>query len=451
VVRIEAVRPDGAPVPGFGRRASIGWVVAGSLAVGALAPLALTLVVVAGAAEHVIAGTALLGFALGWALLAVVSQRWTDSPQRWAELPAGTLAAAGAALLLLAPGDRGMTVLGWVWPPVLLALAVAVLRGARRSLRSRARSWLVAPVGVLMALTAVAGGVETVRGSGADVPAAGRLVDVGGHRLYLECAGTGSPTVVLSSGFGGHSTGWAWIAPSVAADTRVCSYDRAGTGWSEPAAHPQDAVGVAADLHRLLAAAGEPGPYVLAGHSTGGVYGLVFAERYPADVAGMVLLDSSTPEQFSLPGYAAEHDRWRRVSALLPSLARLGLGRPALGAGSTGLPPDAEQREQAIAASARDLRGQRDEWAQLPAAFEQAQRLTGLGGTPLLVLTAGEQDAAWSAAQDELAALSSNSAHRVLDGAAHGDLLADRDVAAVSAQGIREVVGAVRTSSPMLP
>jgi pimeloyl-ACP methyl ester carboxylesterase len=445
-----ASRPDAARDDSRGR-VPIGWVVAGSLAVGALAPLALTLLVVGGAAEHVITGTALLGFALGWALLAVASQRWTDQPQRWAWLPAGTLGLSGAGLLLLAPGDRGMTVLGWIWPPLLLALAVAMLRRARRSLHSRTRAWLVTPVCVLVALTAGAGALETVRGPGADMPAAGRLVDVGTHRLYLECAGAGSPTVVLSSGSGEHTTSWAWIAPTVAQDSRVCRYDRAGTGWSEPAAHPQDAAEVAADLHRLLTAAGEPGPYVLAGHSTGGVYGLVFADRYPADVAGMVLLDSATPEQFSLPGYAAAHAGWRRASALFPSLARLGLGRLALGTGSTGLPPDAAEREQALAASARDLRGQRDEWAQLPAVFAQAQQLTDLGGTPLVVLTAGEQDAAWLAAQDELAALSSNAAHRVLDGAAHADLLTDRDVADSSAQGIREVVQAVRAGAPLRP
>ena len=433
------------------RRLPIGWVVAGSLAVGALAPPALTLVVVGGAAEHVITGTALLGFALGWALLAAVSQRWTDQPQRWAWLPAGTLGLSGAGLLLFAPGDRGMTVLGWVWPPLVLALAVHVLRRARRSLHSRTRAWLVTPVCALIALTAGAGALETVRGPDAAMPAAGRLVDVGTHRLYLECAGTGSPTVVLSSGSGEHAASWAWIAPAVARDTRVCRYDRAGTGWSEPAAHPQDAVEVAADLHRLLTTAGEPGPYVLAGHSTGGVYGLVFADRYPADLAGMVLLDSSTPEQFALPGYAAAHDGWRRASALFPSLARLGLGRLAFGTGSTGLPPDAQELEHGISASARDLRGQRDEWAQLPAAFAQAQQLTDLGSAPLLVLTAGEQDPAWLAAQDELAALSSNAAHRVLAGATHADLLLDRDVADLSAQGVREVVQAVRAGAPLRP
>jgi pimeloyl-ACP methyl ester carboxylesterase len=249
--------------------------------------------------------------------------------------------------------------------------------------------------------------------------------------------------VVLVNGSGGHTPGWAWIAPAVARDTRVCAYDRAGQGWSEPAGHPQDGAEAAADLHRLLAAADVPGPFVLVGHSLGGVYGLVFADRYPADVAGMVLLDSSSPDQFALPGYAGSYDAWRRVSALFPSLARLGLGRLASGSGA-GLPPAAREREQALASTATDLRGQRDEWSRLPEVFTQAQGLPGIGQTPLVVVTAGEQDPDWFAAQDRLAALSGDSDHRVVAGATHQGLLHDRGAAAESARAVRDVVRAVR-------
>jgi pimeloyl-ACP methyl ester carboxylesterase len=258
--------------------------------------------------------------------------------------------------------------------------------------------------------------------------------------------------VVLASGFGKHSPSWAWVAPAVAQDTRVCTYDRAGVGWSGPAGHPQDGVEVAADLHRLLAVAGVPGPYVLVGHSVGGVYDLVFADRYPTDVAGMVLLDSSTPQQFALPGYADAYGMWRRASAVLPPLARLGLGRPAFGGDFDDLPPDAREREKALAASARDLRGQRDEWSRLPAVFAQAQALRDLDGKPLMVITAGLGHVPeWFAAQDRLAALSDNSEHRVVAGATHMSLLHDRDVAAKSAWGIRDVVQAVRTGLPLQP
>jgi pimeloyl-ACP methyl ester carboxylesterase len=435
------------------RRGRIGWIVASSLCLGVVAALVLVLVVAAGAAEHVVIGTALLGFALGWAVLAVLSERLTDQPQRWTTTPAAVLGVSGGALLLLAPGERAMTALGWVWPPVLFVLAVWMAGRARRSLHSWTRAWLIFPICAATVVVAVAGSVETVRGTAAPgMPAAGRTYDVAGHRLYLECSGTGGPTVVLTSGFGEHSPSWAWITPTVSQDTRVCTYDRAGEGWSEAAPHPQDGVELAEDLHLLLAAADEPGPYVLVGHSVGGVYDLVFADQYPTDVAGIVLLDSSTPQQFSLPGYADSYDMWRRASALLPPLARLGLGRPAFGTGFADLPPDARDRERALASSARDLRGQRDEWSQLPEVFAQAQALTDLGGKPLMVLTAGRgHDPQWFAAQDRLAALSEDSEHRVLDGATHMSLLQDPDVGASSAEAVRRVVQAVRTGTPLQP
>jgi pimeloyl-ACP methyl ester carboxylesterase len=441
------------PGPRAPRRWPIGWVVAGSLVVGALAALVAVLVVAAGAAEPVVTGAALLGFALGWAVLAAGSERLTDQPQRWALVPAAVLAASGLALLLLAPGAAVLTGLGWGWPPLLLGLAGFIGVRARRSLVSWTRAWLVYPVCVLVAVVGVAGAVETVRVAAApEVPAAGSVYDVGGRGLYLECTGTGSPTVVLTSGAGEHTPSWAWIAPAVAEDTRVCSYDRAGLGRSDPAPQPQDAVDLAADLHALLAAADVPGPYVLAGHSVGGIYDLVFADRYPGDVAGLVLLDSSSPEQFSLPGYAGEYELWRRASALFPSLARLGLGRAAFGSGFAGLPADARDAERALAVSAGDLRGERDEWSQLPVAFRQARAVTDLGGTPLLVVTAGRgHDPAWTAAQDALAALSQDSEHRTVDDAAHVDLLQEEHAAAASAQGIREVVAAVRAGTPRQP
>jgi pimeloyl-ACP methyl ester carboxylesterase len=447
----ESLPQPGAPAP---RRGPIGWIVAGSLVFGAAAGFVLVWFAFAGAREHVITGTALLGLALGWTLLALLSVRWTNQPQRWAFVPAAVLAVIGVALLLLAPGASVMTALGWVWPPILLVLAVWMLRQARRHLVSWTRPWLIYPVCILTALVAVAGGVETVRGAPASDPsAAGQTYDVGGHRLYMECTGTGSPTVVLASGYGEHTPSWAWIAPQVAGDTRVCSYDRAGEGRSEPASGPQDGVAVAADLHALLAKANVPGPYVLAGHSVGGTYALVYAARYPGEVAGMVLLDSTSPQQFSLvPTYPGVYDALRRATALFPSLARLGLARPAFGGGFTGLPAAARDQERAFAVSADELRAQRDEWSQLPAAFRQAQALTDFAARPLVVVTAGKgQDPGWPTAQDKLAALSSNSAHRTIAGAIHEALLVDHSFAADSAQGIRDVVGAVRANSAVQP
>ena len=132
-------------------------------------------------------------------------------------------------------------------------------------------------------------------------PPPGQLIDVGGHRLHLNCTGSGSPTVVLEPGLGEVSPAMGWIAPVVARDTRVCVYDRAGRGWSDPADGPQDAAQTAADLHTLLDRGHIPGPYVLAGHSFGGLYVLTFAATYPDQVAGLVLLDSTAPVPGPVP------------------------------------------------------------------------------------------------------------------------------------------------------
>ena len=148
-----------------------------------------------------------------------------------------------------------------------------------------------------MALAAVGCSYETLQtsaGGGAAPVAGDRLVDVGGHRLNIRCIGSGSPTVVLEPGLGESASAIAKrIAPDVARTTRVCVYDRAGHGRSD-AAPDADA---ARDLHVLLERAHVPGPYVLAGHSLGGMFVLSYAHRYPSQVGGVVLLDSMHPRQ----------------------------------------------------------------------------------------------------------------------------------------------------------
>jgi hypothetical protein len=299
------------------RRGHIGLIVVGSLASGLTAALLLAWFVLAGAAEPVVTGSAMLAFGLGWAMLAALSVWRTDQPQRWALVPAAYFTIMGAALLLFSPGDGTLSLLGWAWPPLLLALLVWTVVHARRHLRSRTRPLVLYPVLLALTLSAVGGALETVAElADGGQAVAGRMIDVGGHRLYLACSGTGSPTVVLENGLGEHTPSWAWIVKDVALDTRVCVYDRAGQGWSESARGPQDGVQLAADLHTLLERAAIPGPYVLAGHSVGGTYALTFAARYPQQVAGMVLLDSSTPQQFTaLPDYPAAYSSGRRLSA----------------------------------------------------------------------------------------------------------------------------------------
>ena len=206
------------------RARGVGPIVAGSLIASVVVAIALVAFPFAGAAENVISGVVLLAFALAWASIAVLSRAWTDQPQRWATVPAVVLALLGVGLLAW-PGAVLHDGIGWVWPPVLLALAVWMLVGARRQLHSRTRAWMLYPVFALMALAAVGGAYETARelSDRGVYTMPGRLVDVGGHRLHLSCAGSGSPTVVLLPGAGEVSSMWGWIAPAVARDTRVCA------------------------------------------------------------------------------------------------------------------------------------------------------------------------------------------------------------------------------------
>jgi pimeloyl-ACP methyl ester carboxylesterase len=433
-----------------GPRGSPVIVVGASLFVGFIVAIALALGVVAGSTEPIITGSVLLAFALGWALLAALSVRFTSQPQRWAAVPAVFLGVTGLGLILLAPGVEAMDLLSWVWPPALLVVLAWAVRQFRRDLHGRSR-WLLYPVFSVLLLFAVGGAAETILAAvdrGAN-PMTGQLVDIGGRKMHIECWGSGSPTVVLESGLGEASFYWARIAPAVAVTTRVCAYDRAGYGWSEPPAAPQDGNAVASDLHALLAASGNPGPYVLVGHSTGGPYVRVFAARYPDEVAGMVLLDAQPADAFTaLPDFPAFYSSIPTVSALFTPMGRVGLFRLAYASALIDLPPPARDAERAEQSAPRNYAAQRNEFSVLRATLQQALALKTIGDRPLVVLTAAsEAQAGWVAAQDEMAGLSTNSSHRVLADETHATLIASERGAAISSLAILDVVAAVRTGA----
>lgn len=126
-------------------------------------------------------------------------------------------------------------------------------------------------------------------------PPPGALYTVGGRKMRINCTGSGSPTIILEAGSGGDGLVWGGVQPILSKTTRVCSYDRAGLGWSEPRPGPRDADHIANELHELLISAHVTGPIVLMGHSGGGLYIRYYAWRYPTDVAGFVFVDSATP------------------------------------------------------------------------------------------------------------------------------------------------------------
>jgi pimeloyl-ACP methyl ester carboxylesterase len=447
--------PDRQSRPEPGPRGHIGWIVAGSLATGLVAALLLVAAPFIPAEESHLTGAVLCGFALGWAMLAVLSVRFTDQPQRWAAAPALFMGLGG--LLLVGFGSGVHAVLSWVWPPALLALVIWMAVRAHRQLRSRSGRWLIYPVIAVLALASVGGGYETVREAmdAKAYPMAGQLINVGGHRLHLSCTGSGSPTVVLQPGGGEMSSNLGWITPAVARDTRVCVYDRAGRGWSEPADTPQDGNQIATDLHTLLQRAHVPGPYVLAGHSFGGLYVLSFAARYPDQVAGMVLVDSTNPASAAKPRAASpeaagSYDVMGRVSALVSTSAQLGLGRLYSQFAFGTLPPRPRGEVRANIATANNLRSTIDEFVQANASMEQAAALGNFADKPLVVLTAGiGSDATHLASQNDLATLSTNSVHRVLDGATHQALIAEKEGAAATTQAILNVVSSVRSTAPL--
>ena len=434
------------------RGGRIGWVVAGSLATGLAAALLLVAAPFVQVKESDITGAVLWGFAIGWAMLAVLSVRFTDQPQRWAVVPAVFMGVSG--LLLIASGSAVNDALHWVWPAALLALAVWMAIQAHRHLRSRSRWLVIYPVIALMGLASVGGGYETVREhlDASAYPMSGQMIDVGGHRLHLQCTGSGSPTVVLQPGGGDMSSAMGWIAPAVAAHTRVCVYDSAGRGWSEASDVTQDGAQMMTDLHTLLHSGGVPGPYVLAGHSFGGLYVRIFAAQYPDEVAGMVLIDSTgahLPASTSAQSWGPD-DILARGSVLASTSARLGVGRLFGLAGYGSLPPQSADEVRAKIATSTSLRSTIDEFLQATASEHEAAALTNFGDKPLVVLTAGSgNDAAWMKAQDQTATISTNSVHRVAQGATHPDLILKQQDAALTAQAIIDVVSSVRSNQPL--
>ena len=407
----------------------------GSLVAGAALAVALTVTLASGGSEPLVTGSVLLAFGLGWGLMTLLSTRFSAQPQAWTALPAIVLGSIGLVLIAFQPGPAVMDVLSWVWPPALVALAIWMVIQVRGHLRGRSR-WLVAPVIATLLVFAIGGGLATISAAASStVPSAtGRMIDVGGHRLYVECTGSGGPAVILQAGLGASSSSWAGIAPAVAETTTVCSYDRAGHGRSDEAG-PQDGVALATDLHTLLERAGVPGPYILVGHSSGGPYVRVYAARYPEHVAGMVLLDAQPADAFTaLPNYPGFYSTFRTVATLSPSLARIGLLGPLL-----GLSAD----ESTLAAA----RGGRDEFLVLPTVLQQSSALTSIGDRPLIVVTAAaEADAGWVAAQNNLPRLSTASVHRVLATATHNSLISGADAGA-SSQAILDVVASIRAGT----
>ena len=175
-----------------------------------------------------------------------------------------------------------------------------------------------------LVIAMAAGAIYQAAASASDLkkyPAPGEMYDVGKYRLHLHCTGEGSPTVILEAGAGSPGLTWTLVQDEIAKTTRVCSYDRAGYGWSDLAPDPLSPTQIASDLHTLLETAGVPGPYILVGHSAGGIYVRAYASQYPSEVAGMVLVDASQEGQNA--AYPPEYQELNNVQNSMLTFCRL--------------------------------------------------------------------------------------------------------------------------------
>jgi pimeloyl-ACP methyl ester carboxylesterase len=319
-----------------------------------------------------------------------------------------------------------------------------------RVLRTLARAAFGA-VSLMAAIAAFGATYEMIAGSKdlSIYPPAGRLVDVGGYRMHLDCRGEGSPAVVMDAGLGGSSLDWSLVQTDIARTTQVCSYDRAGMGWSDASLLPRTPLHIAAELHLLLANAGVPGPYVLAGHSLAGKNVRMFALAHPDEVAGMVLVDARS-ELIDTLTPKAEADAFRvgiRMQGALYSLARrFGVAR-AFGALLVDQPlvsPNiAAEMVLLQTRSAAIVETTKEGLAR--SADDMALAGSTLGSMPLVVIAAKASMAYipnWPTAQRELAALSTRGRLVVADKSSHAIHL---DQPGIVIDGIAEVLAKVRS------
>lgn len=281
-------------------------------------------------------------------------------------------------------------------------------------------------------------------------PAPGQRVDVGGYSLHILCMGSGSPRVIVDAGNGDFLLGWQGIQPEVAKFTRICTYDRAGYGWSDPSPETRTAKVMAEELHTLLINAGVKPPYVLVGHSLGGYNVRMFADLYPGEMAGIVLVDAGHEDQLNRfpPEYAKLNQQQVSYLSAMRFMSRFGILR-ILGNSSGGanfappqvlkLPPEIQPVYMAMMSHPSYFAATLDEMGALPEITDQVRATHKLGDLPLIVLTAettpdpaametigmsADFDASriqqiWFELQAELAALSTNGQQIIVEDSTH--------------------------------
>jgi len=296
-----------------------------------------------------------------------------------------------------------------------------------------------------------------------DLPPPGRLVEIGGHRLHLNCTGAGKPTVILEEGAGGGSLNWTWIQRKVAATTRVCSYDRPGHAWSDSTETPRDAETVSRELDALLTAAGERGPFMAAGHSLGGPYARMFAARQGRNVVGLALVEATPPAaltamaEVGMPpiGKGAVTSFIASHKTLFQIADGIGLVRVDSDIDWNDFPPDAVPAMQAYLLSHERARTGIRELDSLSETLRQLGALDGVGAMPVVVISSDrwvDKDPNIAARNAELnkklqrnwLAISSNSRFLIVPESDHLSLLSKKEHAAAVADAINRMVHSLK-------
>lgn len=256
----------------------------------------------------------------------------------------------------------------------------------------------------------------------------GARFDVDGRKMHIYCAGSGDPTVVLDSGLGDSYLSWSKVQPEIAKFTRVCSYDRAGLGYSEPSDRPRTSKVIAEELHALLQNASIPPPYVMVGHSMGGYDVRVYTSMYPKEIVGMVLVDASHPNQEDRFPQALRNmeGRWHREAEFIAYTMPIGVPR------LLGL-CDADAKSRAADCNGHSTREQLGEMQAFSQSAVEAAAAGSLGDLPLAVLShdpdkpsselpaelARQVNATWEKMQEELAHLSTRGTRTVAKNSSH--------------------------------
>jgi pimeloyl-ACP methyl ester carboxylesterase len=286
---------------------------------------------------------------------------------------------------------------------------------------------------------------------------AGRVFDVGGYKMHIDCTGEGSPAVILESGLGDTYVSWRRVQPEIAKFTRVCSYDRAGIGYSDSSWQPRTSKVIASELHALLQAAAIAPPYVIVAHSMGGYNVRLYASLYRNEVAGIVLVDASHPDQENRfpPELKNMEGSWKREAEFLEFTMPFGIPR------LMGLCED-EPAQRAAECNWHTAREGVAELQGFPESAAQTAATGSLGDMPLVVLShdpdklsadlppdlAKPTNDAWEKMQEELAHLSTRGTQRIARNSSHY-IQMDRPDIVIDA--IRNVVEQARAAQPASP